>query len=84
MGSSMTDVEAMIHRNGWKLDYISTNAGFYDQRTNPPRQIGMQSIRGELGEYRAILLSASVSAFWGFDREGKLIDLWVWKTWDGP
>jgi hypothetical protein len=40
------------------------------------------SIRASLGNYQGIPFQANVTVFWGFDENGKLIGIWVWKTWD--
>lgn len=72
----------MIRRHGWELTYPLANTGFYDQRTRPARETGAQHFRASLGDYQDIPWEANVTVFWGFDQNGRLIDLWVWKTWD--
>lgn len=84
LGSSISRVEELIRRHKWKLSYPLADTGFYDQRTRPPGVVGTQHLRASLGDYQSILLEANVTAFWGFDADGKLIDIWVWKTFDGP
>ena len=47
--------------------------------------IGDKSIRGYLGEYSAwytLGFHTTVSVFWGFDGDGKLIEVYVWKVVD--
>lgn len=83
LGSSTEQVGAMIRRHGWKLSYPLANTGFYDQRAPRPREVGAKHFRASLGDYQGIPFKANVTAFWGFDENDKLIDLWVWKTWDG-
>jgi len=40
------------------------------------------SIRAEVGSYWGVPFQTYVTIFWGFDSDGKLIDIWVWKTRD--
>ena len=56
------------------------------KREIDPKIVGSSSLEMHLGEYRElpIPLSTDVTAFWGFDGNGRLIDVWVWKTTDGP
>jgi hypothetical protein len=42
---------------------------------------GAKNIEVHLGDYLPVLdFPTSVNLFWGFDRESRLIDIWVWKT----
>ena len=82
LGSTTAQVEATIQRHGWKLSYPLSNTGFYDQRTRPARETGAMHFRASLGNYQDIPWEANVTVYWGFDQSGRLIDLWVWKTWD--
>jgi hypothetical protein len=84
LGGTTAHVEAMIQRHGWRLSYPLANTGFDDQRTRPARQTGAKHLRASLGDYQDIPWEANVTVFWGFDQSGRLIDLWVWKTWDAP
>lgn len=85
LGSSIAQVEAVVKRSGWPHQ-LHTRSGFYDQRVRPARDVGVQHIRANLGDYRniPIPLPTNVTVFWGFDGDGRLIDIWVWKTTDGP
>jgi hypothetical protein len=80
LGSTSDEVQRRLATKGFHPTLTPT--GFYKQK-NPakPEVVGASSIRIELGEYRTPFVT-SVSAFWGFDKEGKLIDVWVWKTID--
>jgi len=61
----------------------SKDAGFLNQKTG--QVVGVQSIWAVLGERRLWpIYHVSTSAYWGFDREGALVDIWVWKTVDAP
>lgn len=60
------------------------NHGFLRQEPGLPLiTVGVYSIRASLGDY-CLLLCTNVTAFWGFDQDEKLIELWVWKTTDAP
>ncbi|GAB5382865.1 MAG: hypothetical protein Alis2KO_42060 [Aliiglaciecola sp.] len=80
LGSSMNDVISAINENGWNIDFVNENKGFYHQDITPNREVGSKSIRAVMGEYRTILVTTSVTVFWGFDEQGKLTDIWVWKV----
>lgn len=82
LGSSMDEVLSLIASKGWQTRHVS-DTGFDDQRFHPQRIIGAKSIRASLGDYQDLPFKANVTVFWGFDERGSLIDLWVWKTWDG-
>jgi hypothetical protein len=80
LGISMEQVVAYCQNK--KIPYtISTKSGYLDQEHHIV--VGSQSVRGQFGEYKeSIFVTASVSAFWGFNEQGKLIEIWVWKTFD--
>ncbi|MCM2275790.1 MAG: hypothetical protein NDI75_13460 [Candidatus Didemnitutus sp.] len=82
LGSSTREVIHSLEKKGVTAHLDSV--GVYKQKAGAPDQVvGVKSIRVFLGEYRSPLVT-SVSAFFAFDAEGKLIDVWVWKTVDGP
>ena len=83
LGSSSSDVRAVVAKKGW-LDqsYAGTNYGFYKQEPGEPAHtVGVSSICGQFGHYY-LPFRTDVTAFWGFDTNGHLIDVWVWKTTD--
>ena len=85
LGSSLSDVRAFVAKKRW-LDqsYTGTNYGFYKQEPGEPAHtIGVSSICGHLGHYY-LPFRTDVTAFWGFDGDGRLLDVWVWKTTDAP
>jgi hypothetical protein len=65
---------------------VSVKSGFLKQEIGQPMMtVGKKSIRGEFGEYReSLFIVGSVSVFWAFDESDKLIDVWIWKTYDSP
>jgi hypothetical protein len=80
IGSTSGEVQRRLEAKGFHSTLTPT--GFYKQEhPGKPEVVGTSSIRVELGEYRTPFVT-SVSAFWGFDKEGKLIDVWVWKEVD--
>jgi hypothetical protein len=82
LGSSSDEVQRALAKKGYGARLVAT--GFYKQKEPArPEVVGSSSFRVELGQYSTFLVT-SVSAFWGFDRSGKLIEVWVWKTVDGP
>jgi hypothetical protein len=56
----------------------SRTAGFLNQDNG--KVVGVKSIWSTIdqGWFR------TVEAYWGFDGEGKLLDVWVWATLEGP
>ena len=59
------------------------NAGFFKQELPQCKTVGAKSIKVDLGEYYHFPIGmTSVVAFWGFDQNGKLLEVWVWKTTD--
>jgi hypothetical protein len=83
-GLTLLDVEKILKNRGL-VPIVSSTAGFLKQENGLSEVVGAQSIRAHLGDYRSSLFFiTSVTAFWGFDENGELIDIWVWKTQDGP
>jgi hypothetical protein len=59
--------------------------GFVKRDTPKGTIVGVRSIQVTLGEYRTfLLLKTCVEVFWGFNEREELVDVWVWKTTDGP
>jgi hypothetical protein len=65
-----------------KLDCMSTpSVGYFDPATN--KAVGVKSIRTDHYQHRRFLLmTKSVEAYWGFDSQGRLIDVSVRPTAD--
>lgn len=81
--SELNAVKKVIDNKDWEIQSYSTDQGFYDQRKSPDKTTGAMHIEASLGDYQGIPFEANVTVFWGFNDQGKLIDVWVWKTWDG-
>jgi hypothetical protein len=59
----------------------SESAGYLDQKTN--KSVGVQSIWSVTGQHRyLVFFQATTSVYWGFDKDGKLIDVWVHNVTD--
>lgn len=83
LGTEFVDVLSIISKEKWEIRYVSESKGFYHQGMRPSKVVGDKSIQVFLGSYQGLPFKASVVVYWGFDADGKLIDIWVWKTWDG-
>ncbi|MFG1691426.1 hypothetical protein ACGF5M_04660 [Gemmatimonadota bacterium] len=82
LGSDIGEVRQYVAQHGWHVAYDSEERGFLDQRSKPNRVVGSMSIRAELGQYQGLPFVGHITAFWGFDERGRLIDVWVWRTRD--
>ena len=60
--------------------------GFYKQEIGESnRGVGNKHVKAFLGEFRkSEYIIGVTSIFWGFDKNGSLIEVWVWRTYDGP
>jgi hypothetical protein len=81
-GSSVSDVRALIERQGWKSDYDWQGTNSHASPNDYPYVRGVRIIGAYFGHYQGIPWRADVDAFWGFDENGKLIDLHVRKDYD--
>ena len=98
IGMSMDDVITFIEsREDWRIHNINYEWGFVLPRAhldpgwpdafegNPTVIIGEQSISVRMGRYRAwykLFIPTNVVILWGFDANGYLIDVFVWKTYE--
>lgn len=82
LGSKAENVRTWVEQAGWLDHQYNGSSGYLRQESGRPGQIvGVTSICGHLGTYYAPL-RVDVTVFWGFDVNGRLIDVWVWKTID--
>ena len=81
IGMSMDDARAAIIEQKWGIAYESIEYGYLDSRLPAgQRIIGEKHIQADIGTYRAMLIfPMSVTVYWGFDGDGKLIDVCVVK-----
>ena len=81
--SHISDVREFVSTREWEVAYDSETHGFLDQREpGDLSTVGSMSIRAQVGSYWGIPFLTYVTVFWGFNGDGKLIDIWVWKTRD--
>ena len=82
IGSDAAEVRSCVQSSGWLDPRYIGSSGFLKQEPGRRNEIvGVSSICGQLGHYW-LPFRTDVTAFWGFDNAGKLIDVWVWKTTD--
>lgn len=82
-GSSIEQVLNFCRSNGLQCNHSDT-AGYLDQDTG--KEVGVRSVWANLHveKKNALPIISTTSAYWGFDRDGKLLDIWVWHTSDAP
>jgi hypothetical protein len=84
IGMDIKEVEKVIkNKKEWEIMYISYEQGFvhpYRYHLADDYVVGEKSIRVFFGRYNFLFIPMSVSAFWGFDEEGKLIEIYVVKN----
>jgi hypothetical protein len=84
LGTDFSAVKKVVRDKGWlDSNYIETHGFMKQESGESPQEVGVASIRGSLGSYR-LEWHIDVTAFWGFDTNGQLVDVWVWKTADAP
>ncbi len=87
LGSSMSQVEEVIQREGWDRVRVDHERGFLGQRERGTRTgflptVGAMHIEANAGDFVGMPFQSNVTIFWGFDQDGKLIDVWAWRTID--
>lgn len=83
LGSSFQSVTKMVENEGWlNRNYVGSGGYLVQEPGRASYEVGVSSINGHLGKY-GFPLRVHVSAFWGFNEKGELVDIWVWKTVDG-
>ena len=83
LGSSPEAVLELVKKKGWSSPGFNAHAGFLKQQSPQSAVIGRSHIRASLGNYQALPLgTTNVTAFWGFDENRRLIQIWIWKTTD--
>ena len=63
-----------------KKCYQSLKAGYLNQDTG--KIVGVYSIWANIDEQK--LKAGTITAYWGFGSDSRLIDVWVWRTIDAP
>lgn len=83
-GTDISELVKYLKVRNCEIRFIDKNDGFLDQRVRPAKVTGEMSIRANFGNYREFFFLTNVTVYFAFDRDGKLIDIWVWKTTDAP
>jgi len=83
-GSDISDVLGFLEAKNIEVRSVNRSCGFYDQRVKPAKETGKMSIRANFGDYREFFFLTNVTVYFAFDGDGKLFDIWVWKTTDAP
>ena len=87
LGTEMESVIAIIENNNkWEIRNISYEFGYRlpNVPTTHPR-VGEKHINVYAGRYRSprnFFINTYVNILWGFDKDGVLIDVYIWKTYD--
>jgi hypothetical protein len=86
LGSPASIVLTVITKERWDSDGLNSHSGFLKQEAGKKTEVvGVTSVRANLGhQWTFPFLTTDVAAFWAFDKEGRLIDVWIWKTVDAP
>jgi len=98
IGTDMEEVIRLVenHRN-WRIWWINYDMGFSHPRPNtitpPPQErpfiVGEQSIKVDAGRIwptstpvMGYFMEMMVAIFWAFDEDGRLIDVYVRRSWN--
>jgi hypothetical protein len=86
LGSGIRTAEQFCRDHRFEMCPVSRESGFRKQAVpGYPTIVGEMHARGFAGDYpMGEHFIVSTSVFWGFDKNEKLIEVWVWKTIDGP
>ena len=82
LGSSYDEVFRVASSHFSKVKRHDDN-GFYRQDSSTPKVIGVKSIEAYVVNYYVPPFGATtVIAYWGFDKDKHLIEIWIWRTTD--
>jgi len=76
-----------VHGNAPQLEETSLSIKIKAFTTNARDQVRSlaPSLKAQTkATIRQVYLALNVTVFWAFDARGALVDIWVWKTFDGP
>jgi hypothetical protein len=90
VGSSVGQVKALIEAKKWRLmaewhgnpSSVSSDVPYPGAKDYPGVK-GEYFIHADLGSYQSIPFRVGVDAHWGFDRQGRLLDLRIRKGVEG-
>jgi hypothetical protein len=75
LGSSPADVEAFMIRQGWKVNYHWQGIPTKMSETFYPGVKGSKIVGAYVGHYQGVPWRIDIDTYWGFDNQGRLIDL---------
>jgi hypothetical protein len=81
VASSKSEVARFIRGRNWSSE--RSHREEFGIPKGGGKLVGSSSIKVYLGSYQDIPFRAHVVAYWGFDEDGRLIEIWVRKEWDG-
>ena len=79
---SMDKVEAVIGEKSWRIAERRSDLGYRNHRHPAGRRVGGKYFGADVGKSRFRIFSQTVRAYWGFDENDKLIDVYVVKHLD--
>jgi hypothetical protein len=89
LGSTPEFVQEVAKKKGWKTDRFhgfSPDRGYWMHGPATPveRVVGVSSFSAVLGEFHEVPVPfvTTVEAYWGFDKDGRLIDVWIRSSTD--
>ncbi|HSR87839.1 MAG TPA: hypothetical protein VLL07_02700 [Pontiella sp.] len=80
-GDDISEVRDFLISADYRIIRESRTTGFRDYRVEPTITTGQMHIDVKLGEY-GIFIKTYVFAYFAFDGEGRLIDIWINKEAD--
>jgi hypothetical protein len=82
LGSSPEAVLTLVQKEKWKNQAHNKRSGFLMQQHGKKSVVvGTTHIQAWLGHHWTFpFLRTDVVAYWGFDADGRLVDVWIWKT----
>lgn len=90
LGAEFDHVMSLIKKRNWEIKRFSEEWGFRYRGKKGPKTIGDKYIMACLGSYMGSYLGVPVPfrvyvyVYWGFDLEGRLTDIWIYKEMDAP
>ena len=82
LGTSYDEVLRRVDDN-YKFVHPNERTGFLRVDPAGSQVVGVRSLEAHIVDYWHFPIgTTTVDAFWGFDRNNKLIEIWVWKTTD--
>jgi len=89
-GCSTDQVRAFIKEKHWSVYSESRDKGFVMRRPGQNEahsvEVGSSFVAGELGTTHFVMFPFETTkyAYWGFDKNGRLVDVWVDEDTDAP